>query len=121
MATAIDSDADATINYVRGVDSGSLRSRTVTYNSIIGAWKLGDIINSTPQIQGSQALNSYATDYNDTSYAQFTSSNQYNSNNYVYVGANDGMLHASVSPRSSMTPTWERKSGPSSPKMFSPI
>ncbi len=94
MATAIDSDADATINYVRGVDSGSLRSRTVTYNSIIGAWKLGDIINSTPQIQGSQALNSYATDYNDTSYAQFTSSNQYNSNNYVYVGANDGMLHA---------------------------
>ena len=94
MTAATDGDTDAIINYVRGVDSGSLRSRTVTYNSITGAWKLGDIINSTPQIQGSQPLNSYATDYNDSSYGQFTGSNQYLSNNYVYAGANDGMLHA---------------------------
>ena len=94
MAAATDSDTDAIINYVRGVDSGSLRSRTVTYNSVTGTWKLGDFINSTPQIQGAQALNSYATDYNDTSYAQFTSSSQYKSNNYVYAGSNDGMLHA---------------------------
>ena len=93
LGTATDTATDAIINYIRGVDSGSLRSRTLTYNSITGTWKLGDIINSTPQIQGSQAMNSYATDYNDTSYAQFTSSNQYKTNNYVYVGSNDGMLH----------------------------
>ncbi len=87
-------DTDAIINYVRGVDSGSLRSRTMTYHGVTGSWKLGDIINSTPQIQGSQPMNSYATVYNDDTYALFTGSNQYKSNNYVYTGANDGMLHA---------------------------
>ncbi len=94
MGAATSEDVTAVIEYVRGVDSASLRSRTVTSNAGTGIWKLGDIINSTPQIQSSQALNSYATDYNDSSYAQFTSSNQYLRNNYVYAGANDGMLHA---------------------------
>lgn len=94
MSTATDGDTDALINYVRGVDSGSFRSRTLTYKTITGVWKLGDIIDSTPQIQGSQPMNTYNTDYNDTSYTLFTNSNQYKSNNFVYVGANDGMLHA---------------------------
>ena len=94
MSSATDTATNAIINYVRGVDSSSQRSRTLTYNSVTGTWKLGDIINSTPQIQSSQAMNSYATDYNDSSYEQFTNSNQYKTNNFVYVGANDGMLHA---------------------------
>jgi Tfp pilus tip-associated adhesin PilY1 len=94
LAALTDTAADAYINYVRGVDGGALRSRTFTYNSQTAAWKLGDIINSTPQIQGSLATNSYGSDYKDKSYSSFTSSNQYKGNNYVYVGANDGMLHA---------------------------
>lgn len=92
---ADDTMANNIINYVRGVDIlGTFRSRTVTNNSISGVWKLGDVINSTPQIQNAGGLNGYNRDYGDTTYLKFVGSNQYQSNNYVYAGSNDGMLHA---------------------------
>ncbi len=61
-------------------------------------WKLGDIISSTPRIESTVRLNTYNLPspggYSDQSYAQFINSNEYNSRGMVYVGANDGMLHA---------------------------
>ena len=89
-----DTQATQLINWVRGVDAGTYRSRTVTYNGLVAPWKLGDVINSTPQIQSNVATNAYHTLYNDTSYATFIGTNQYKSNNVVYTGVNDGMLHA---------------------------
>jgi type IV pilus assembly protein PilY1 len=61
-------------------------------------WKLGDIISSTPRVQSTVRLNTYnlppSGGYNDKSYQSFITSNDYKDNGMVYVGANDGMLHA---------------------------
>ena len=96
--TLTDAQADEVINYVRGSDgsSGTLRSRKVINNLVTtpAEWKLGDVINSTPQIQGNDGQNKYDIEYGDTSYSRFIKSTNYKSNNYVYAGSNDGMLHA---------------------------
>jgi type IV pilus assembly protein PilY1 len=64
----------------------------------LGVWKLGDIISSTPRIQSNGRLNSYGLPapggYSDASYNSFIGSNEYRGRGMVYVGANDGMLHA---------------------------
>ena len=87
-------DVDEIINYVRGSD-GTLRSRKITNNGVDDKeWKLGDVINSTPQIHGNDGQNRYNIEYNDTSYTLFINSNDYKTNNYVYAGSNDGMMHA---------------------------
>jgi len=93
-------DASNLINYVRGVDNSLYRPRVVSFaDPLTGAvttdvWKLGDIIDSTPQVESNIALNGYQTAYGDASYAQFTGGSQYQARNMVFVGANDGMLHA---------------------------
>ena len=101
IGASTDAQADVLINYIRGLDGGAYRSRTVTRTGItnnaatgVGVWKLGDIINSTPQIQGADPLNNYTTDFGDSSYSKFTVSSNYKTNNFVYTGSNDGMLHA---------------------------
>jgi len=100
------SDAEATdvIRYVRGmddVDSDGVidyRQRTVPYPANTGAdnttWKLGDIINSTPKIASRVPLNTYDKTYGDTTYKEFIGTPGYLSRGMVFVGANDGMLHA---------------------------
>ncbi|MDR6840076.1 pilus assembly protein [Pseudoxanthomonas sacheonensis] len=60
---------------------------------------LGDIINSTPVYVGKPNANLYA---NDASYASFVSANA-SRKPAVYVGANDGMLHAFWAPDASDT------------------
>lgn len=55
---------------------------------------LGDIVNSTPVYVGKPNANLYA---NDASYATFVSANA-SRKPAVYVGANDGMLHAFWAP-----------------------
>jgi type IV pilus assembly protein PilY1 len=64
----------------------------------IGVWKLGDIISSTPRLQSTVRLNTYNLPrpggYNDKSYESYANSNEYATRGMVYVGANDGMLHA---------------------------
>ncbi len=61
-------------------------------------WKLGDIISSTPRIMGPSYLNTfnmpYPFGYNDQTYNDFIKSNDYKERQLVFVGANDGMLHA---------------------------
>lgn len=53
-------------NYIRGTDLNGLRNRTTS----VGTYKIGDIINSSPQIV------------------------QYDNYSLIFVGSNDGMLHA---------------------------
>ncbi len=67
-------------------------------------WKLSDIVNSTPRIASWVPLNKYDRSYGDLSYKQYvedkTSTNTdltpplYKNRGMVFVGANDGMLHA---------------------------
>jgi len=61
-------------------------------------WKLGDIISSTPRVQSTVRLNTFNLPspggYSDKSYESYANSDDYKSRGMVYVGANDGMLHA---------------------------
>jgi type IV pilus assembly protein PilY1 len=92
-------EAGAIINYVRGTDDlANFRQRTVPHptNTALDntVWKLGDIINSTPRVVSSIPLNTYHKTYNDLTYDAFTKTNTYKNRGMVFVGANDGMLHA---------------------------
>lgn len=98
LQAANDTEADKIISYVRGIDQSGYRSRTAIIAGASGTWRLGDIVSSTPKIQGNVALNAYhqntPTGYNDASYKKFAQSNNYRNRGMAYVGANDGMLHA---------------------------
>jgi type IV pilus assembly protein PilY1 len=89
--------AQALVNFIRGKEGiTGLRNRTVDHDndSLTPdiAWRLGDIMHSTPVAVGIPG-EGYAVDYRDETYSAFVS--QYrNRRNVVYVGANDGMLHA---------------------------
>ena len=62
------------------------------------AWKLGDVVSSTPRIMGPSPLNNYDVKpprgYSDKTYAEFTRTTAYAERGQVLVGANDGMLHS---------------------------
>lgn len=112
-------EATRLINYVHGVDQPDLAgfasyrtrgvtikvptvtdhvTRTVTSEDAPVTWRLGDIISSTPRIQSTTKLNGYnlqpPSGYSDPSYSSFIGSEEYKDRGMVYVGANDGMLHA---------------------------
>ena len=85
------------IHFVRGVDDNSIdyqgspeiRTRTMEDGRL---WKLGDIVYSTP-VSISRPVENYGLLYDDLSYQSYFT--QYRSREtVVYVGANDGMLHA---------------------------
>ncbi len=89
--------ADDIINYIRGYDISGFRSRKATIGTTSGVWKLGDIVYSTPKIATYSPftpLNAYYKDYGDKSYKAFLDSLNYDNLSMVFVGANDGMLHA---------------------------
>ena len=79
---------------VAGESCQAYRSRTVTFNGVSAPWKLGDIINSTPKIASSSPLNLYHKTYLDVSYKNFIGTDAYARRGMVFVGGNDGMLHA---------------------------
>tara|TARA_R110001592_G_scaffold52511_7_gene160665 strand:+ start:2963 stop:7972 length:5010 start_codon:yes stop_codon:yes gene_type:complete len=94
--------ATALVDYVRGYDDSSttgLRNRALDKDlngdGAINAndvWRLGDIIHSTPAVVASPD-STYDTTHADDTYAAFF--DRYESRRQmVYVGANDGMLHA---------------------------
>jgi type IV pilus assembly protein PilY1 len=63
--------------------------------SDIKTWRIGDIINSTPSVVSSEPVNIYHLRYNDSTYLQYIRTDAYkNRTSFVFVGANDGMLHA---------------------------
>jgi type IV pilus assembly protein PilY1 len=110
--TNIATDATNVINYTLGIDPphvdlaaaekdtalAGYRSRTVKVGSATHAWKLGDIINSTPRMISPNPLNTYNAippgGYRDTSYDKYISTLAYKNRGVAFVGGNDGMLHA---------------------------
>ena len=93
LDVATDDEAACIINFIRG-ESGSTnyRDRDITISGNKYVWKLGDIVYSTPTVVG-KPMENYNKYYGDYTYGQF--SNQWNNRGVtVYVGANDGMLHA---------------------------
>jgi type IV pilus assembly protein PilY1 len=81
-------EADTIIRYVRGEDFPALRTRTAD-NKV---WKLGDIISSTPVAYG-PPVERYDYIYYDMEYLDYYLQYQ-NRRPVLFVGANDGMLHA---------------------------
>ncbi len=80
LGSASTAEAGDLINYIRGDAIPGMRDRN--------GWKLGDLVYSTPVVVGPPSQF-----YLTTSYQSFLAANQ-NRPNVVYVGANDGMLHA---------------------------
>jgi Tfp pilus assembly protein, tip-associated adhesin PilY1 len=102
-------NASCIIRYLRGENLSSdsscpdyvKRTREVNIASFCpGAsgtktWRIGDIINSTPSVVSSEPVNIYHLRYNDATYLQYIRTDAYkNRTSFVFVGANDGMLHA---------------------------
>jgi len=87
------------LSYVRRVrefDTTTFSSICPGYSSLGDAtWKLGDIYASTPSVAGSDPLNTYHLRYGDRTYLDYIRTAQYkNRPSLIFVGANDGMLHA---------------------------
>lgn len=82
------------INFIRGVDlSGKgYRDKRVTINGSERVWKLADIVYSTPTVVSTPSEN-YDLIYGDKSYFDFYNA-QKNRKAVIYVGSNDGLLHA---------------------------
>ncbi|MEQ8493672.1 MAG: PilC/PilY family type IV pilus protein, partial [Gammaproteobacteria bacterium] len=89
-----DVEADKLVNWIRGEEQPGYRNRVVDYDDdgTTERMLLGDIVNSTPTVVGTPQED-YDLASQDQSYAVFRQ--QYRDRrNMVYVGANDGMLHA---------------------------
>jgi type IV pilus assembly protein PilY1 len=82
LGAANPTEAQNIISYVLGEDLPGYRDR--------GGWKLGDMVSSTPLVVGGPA-----EFHLDESYQQYLA-DQSDRVNMIYVGANDGMLHAFV-------------------------
>ena len=87
LGVATVAEAETVINYVRGYDFDSLRTRTAD-NKV---WKLGDVI-SGGALAIQSAIERYDFIYGDQSYIQYYDAME-TRRQAVYVGANDGMLH----------------------------
>jgi len=82
-------EADKIVDFIRGKDQTGYRSREVSGGK---TWRLGDVIYSTPTIvtKPAEAIDLI---YKDATYSAFVK--QYRDRRHmVYVGGNDGMLHA---------------------------
>ena len=82
---------ESLINFINGQDYAAWRSRQDENGD---TFKLGDIVHSTPSVVSLPAEN-YGLLYQDASYTEFYNKvRNLGRNTMVYVGANDGMLHA---------------------------
>lgn len=82
------------VDFLRGKEIAGLRNRTIDYDNdgTDEVWRLGDIIHSTPAVVATPTDN-YNRLFGDTTYENFV--DQYiNRRQVVYVGSNDGMIHA---------------------------
>lgn len=82
------------VDFLRGKEISGLRNRTIDYDNdgTDEVWRLGDIIHSTPAVVATPTDN-YDRLFGDTTYEDFV--DQYvNRRQVVYVGSNDGMIHA---------------------------
>jgi len=95
--TCAQNEATSIINWIRGSSVTGLRDRTFNVVNDSGGlaqaqWKLGDVVNATPTAVGAP-ITRYDVLYGDATYAQFFKRYK-DRRQVVYVGANDGMLHA---------------------------
>jgi type IV pilus assembly protein PilY1 len=94
--------ASKLIKFIRGYDfpkDNNFRKRHFIESNnaelYTNVYKLGDIINSTPQILSNTAVNMYHFIYRDWSYYEYVQSETVqNREPVVFFGANDGMVHA---------------------------
>ncbi len=91
--TAVEADTQDIINFIRGYENiEGFRSRTVDGERFL----LGDIVHSSPVVVGAPNDN-YDLIYGDETYGNFVNHYARGDNKrrqMVYVGGNDGMLHA---------------------------
>jgi type IV pilus assembly protein PilY1 len=85
------------INFIRGTQVAGMRNRQLNVtddsgNQALQVWKLGDPINSTPTVVRAPKER-FDLLYGDSTYQAFYQKYK-NRREVVYVGANDGMLHA---------------------------
>ncbi|MBF0098894.1 MAG: hypothetical protein HQM04_03150 [Magnetococcales bacterium] len=91
-------EAGNIVKFIRGQEVSGYRPRTIDYDNsgTLKVWRLGDIIHSTPiavAAPGESYGNRYDLLYRDSSYATFHA-RYAKRRQVVYVGANDGLLHA---------------------------
>lgn len=91
LGGTIDERVENIIEWTRGTDIDGLRNRTLAGET----WRLGDIVNSTP-VTVAQPPDQYHTIYSDESYLDYWNAVK-DRETVVYVGSNDGMLHAFTS------------------------
>lgn len=96
-ASILTSLAKSQVNFIRGAEiSGKLADgtgvRSRSLNATSGPWRLGDVVYSSPTIVGAPSEN-YHLIYKDNTYKDFYTKYR-NRRQMLYVGANDGMLHA---------------------------
>ena len=89
LRAADDTESANIINFIRGSNISGYRNRTYSGTD---QYKLGDIIYSTPTVVTSPAEN-YSLLYGDKTYSTFFDAYK-GRDTVVYIGANDGMLHA---------------------------
>ena len=92
---ATETEAENIVDFIRGKEGiAGFRSRTIDYDGDgdTEVMRLGDIISSTPTVVAAPA-EAYDLLYGDTTYAKFRE-RYAQRRQMVYVGANDGMLHA---------------------------
>jgi len=88
------SKSTALVNYIRGLDQTGYRGRTIDDGSGSKTYRLGDIVHSAALVVGAPSQNfDSPLSANDNSYAAFKT-RYTNRRQVLYVGANDGMLHA---------------------------
>jgi hypothetical protein len=80
------------VNFVRGVQIPDYRNRELTVEGQKRFWKLGDIVYSTPTAVAAPT-EGYQLLYGDESYLNYCNEKKHRKA-MLYVGANDGMLHA---------------------------
>jgi type IV pilus assembly protein PilY1 len=91
LGSTLDERVNNIIEWTRGTDIAGLRNRTLDGET----WRLGDIVHSTP-VSIAQAPDQYHTVYADESYLEYWNAVK-NRETVIYVGSNDGMLHAFTS------------------------
>ena len=87
------------IQWIRGNNISGLRNRMADWDGDGDeeVWKLGDIVHSTP-VSIAKPVDRYNILYSDESYQYYYNAYK-NRETVIYVGANDGMLHAFTSYR----------------------
>ena len=89
-------DLENLVNFIRGEEGlDGFRSRSLDFDTDragLESWILGDIVQSSPVVVAAPS-DDYDTLYGDVDYENFVSLYK-NRRHVVYVGSNDGMLHA---------------------------